>query len=388
MRRVLVTLLVLVFAFLTFSVTKVDAKVISDEKGTVSIAKTEVVNDDLFIGAKSVEIDGTINGDLYVGAETVRVSGIINGNLHIGASTVNLDGVVNGNAYVGAGQINVIGSKIGGSLLVGGGSVNIDKNSLVGGSILAGAGTLTISSPVKRNVYVGAGSAYIDSAIGGEVRVGAGNISIGGDTKIAKDLYYSIGNDSGEVSISNAATIAGVIHKSEYKYMNQKNIEAAKNKLPGVFNSIRFAFKIISFAGALIVGFLYYKLFEKHFKQSADLISKSFWKALGVGFLVTVAFIPGLVILMITVIGVPLAGLAFLFLLLYSYLAKIVVGLCFGNWLSDKFKWKISTLGSFAIGLLLIYVIETIPFIGFLTGFVVLWSGLGALTIRMFSKAN
>jgi hypothetical protein len=389
MRKVLVILLVLVFAFFAFSATKVTAKVISDEKGTVSITKTEVINDDLFIGAKSVEIDGTVNGDLYVGAETVRIDGIINGNLHIGASTVNLGGVVKGNAYIGAGQVNVSSSKIGGSLLVGSGSLNVDKDSSVGGSILAGVGTITLSSPVKRNVYIGAGSIYIDSIIDGEVRIGAGNISIGSNAKIAKDLYYSIGSrDSGEINISDAATIAGVIHKSDYKFANQKDIETAKKELPAVFKGIKFAAMIISFVGALIVGFLYFKLFEKHFSQSASLISKSFWRTLGIGFLVTITFIPGFIILLITVIGIPLAGLALLILLLYFCLAKIVVGMAFGNWVSQKLNWKMTPYGAFAFGLSIIYLIGLIHVIGFFSGIVVLWTGLGALTIRMFSRSN
>ena len=388
MRKGLVTLLVLVFTFFAFSAAKVSAKVISDEKGTVSIAKTEVINDDLFIGAKSAEIDGTVNGDLYVGAETVRIDGIINGNLHIGASTVNLGGVVKGNVYIGAGQVNVSNSKIGGSLLVGSGSLNVDKDSSVGGSILAGAGTITISSPVKRNVYFGAGSVYIDSIIGGEVRVGGGNISIGSNAKIAKDLYYSLGKNPGEISISDTATIAGAIHKSDNKFANQKDIETVQKEFPAVFKGIKFAATIISFAGALIVGFIYLKLFGKQLNQSADLISKSFWKTLGVGFLITIAFIPGFVILLITIIGIPLAGLAFLILLLYSYLAKIVVGMALGGWICRKLNWKVASYGTFAFGLSIIYLIGLIHIIGFFSGLVVLWIGLGALSLQMFSRSN
>ncbi len=43
-------------------------------------------------------------------------------------------------------------------------------------------------------MFAGAGSVDINSAVGGEVRTGAGSISIGPDAKIAKDLYYSMGD--------------------------------------------------------------------------------------------------------------------------------------------------------------------------------------------------
>ncbi len=390
MRKIFTSLLIFIFVFFIFSVTNVSAKVIADENGTVTVAKTEIINDDLFIGAKSAEIDGTINGDVFVGAETVRINGTINGNLHVGAGTVNLGGTVKGNAYIGASQVNVSGLKIEGSLLVGSGSLNVDKDSSVGGSIIAGVGTSTFSSPVKRNMYIGAGSVYINSTIGGEVRIGAGNISIGSNTKIAKDLYYATGGkDQGEINISDMATVSGAIHKSEYKFANQKDIDTVKKELPAVFNTAKLFFAIISFIGALIIGYLYLRFFGKQAKSAVELISKSFWKSLGVGLLIMLGTAPVLLVLLITAVGIPLAGMAFLLLMIYMYLAKIVVGIAFGSWLSRKFNWKnISPFAVFAFGLFAIYVLKGLPFIGIFVSFVVIWSGLGALTLRMFSKSD
>ncbi len=369
MRKVFSSLLIFIFAFFVFSISPVSAKVITDQAGSVSIGKTEVVNDDLFIGAQAVEIAGTVNGDVFIGAQNVKITGIINGNLHIGANTLDLGGTVKGNVYIGAQSVLVSASSIGGSLLTGAATVDVDKDSVIGGSILAGAGMLTIDSQVKRSVYAGTGS-----------------LTIGGDAKIGKDFYYAADNSRGRVNISADAKIAGNIYKSEIN-APQKSTDLKAVK-PAAMNAARMFAGFISFLGALIIGFIYFKLSGKHLTQTADIVTASFWKSLGIGFLVSISFIPGLIVLFITVIGIPVAGLALLMLMLYSYLAKIIVGSAIGAYLSQKFNWRISAYGAFAFGLLTIYIVKSVPVIGFAAGLIVLWSGLGALTLQMFSKSD
>ncbi len=369
MRKVITSLLIFIFTFFVFSATNVSAKIVASENGNVSIGKAEVINDDLFIGAQTAEVAGTVNGDVFIGAQTVKITGIVSGSLHVGANTLDLGGTVKGNVYAGAQNVLVNGAKVGGSLIVGAATVNIDKNSSIGGSILAGAGAFSLDSQVKRSVYAGVGS-----------------LTIGDGAKIGKDLYYAA--NQGQATISSGA-VGGTIYKSEIK-ANQKNVnaEAAKKNLSAVFGAVKVVSTITSFIGALIVGFLYLKLFGKHFSETASIVTKSFWKSLGVGFLVTIAFIPGLILLLITVIGIPIAGLALLMLLLYFYLAKIVVASSFGDWLSQKFNRKMSAYGAFAFGLAVVYLLQLIPLVGFLTGLVILWAGLGALTLQTFSKSD
>ena len=117
MRKALTSLIIFILAFFVFFPAEVSAKVITKENGDVNVAKTEVVNDDLFIGAQTVGIDGVVNGDVFIGAQTVKITGIINGSLHVGANTVDISGKIKGNVYTGAQNVLVNGGEIGGSLL-------------------------------------------------------------------------------------------------------------------------------------------------------------------------------------------------------------------------------------------------------------------------------
>lgn len=371
MRKYLLSLLLVVFSFLILPVTQVSAKVITDNVGTVSVAKTEIVNDDLFIAAESVNIAGTVNGDVFIGAQSVKVTGTINGNLHVAASAVELTGLVKGNVYAVGGSVLINGAKVGGSVLSAGGTVNMDGDTVVTGSVLAASGTLTLSSQVKRSVYAGAGT-----------------LTLGETAKIGKDFYYAAGNSQGEVNISPKAVILGNTYKQIVDTsQKQASMAAARKEIPGVMNAAKVFATVLSFVGVLIVGFLYFKFFDSHFVGTVRILTESFWKSFGVGFLVSISFIPALIILLVTVVGIPVAGIAILMLILYSYLAKIVVGSALGNKLSQKMKWNMSIYPAFAFGVFLIFLLKLVPVVGGLTGLVVFWSGLGALTLRMVKSS-
>jgi cytoskeletal protein CcmA (bactofilin family) len=366
MKKFLAMSLLSIFAFLTFNVGSVSAKVMSSENGNITISKGDVIDDDLFIGAQTVNVDGVVNGDVFIGAQTVKITGTVNGNLHIGANTVDLGGVVKGNVYAGGQTILIKGAKVGGSVLVAGSTVDVDKDTTVGGSILTGAGSLLISAQVKRSIYAAAGS-----------------INIGKDAKVGKDFYYA--SDPNQAVVSDGAKIVGNTYISKVERSKEFDSEASKKKFDAFMYDFKIVSKAMSLLGALIVGFLYFKFFGKHFEESSNIVSGTLWKSLGVGFLVMVGFIPALFILIITVVGIPVAGLTFLMFILYSYLAKIVVGMALGAYLVKRFSWKMPYFLSFAVGLLTIYILKMVPVVGgFVTIFVYL-TGLGALTLQTVS---
>lgn len=116
MRKFITSLLVFFLAFFVLSATQVSAaKLESSPSGTFTIAKGQVVNDDLFVSAQTAEIDGIVNGDVFIAAATVRITGTVNGSVHIGGQNVDLEGIVKNNVYIGGQNITITGANIGGS---------------------------------------------------------------------------------------------------------------------------------------------------------------------------------------------------------------------------------------------------------------------------------
>lgn len=368
MKKIMAVFFMSAIVFLIFTPTSVSAKVLTSKEGGIYIAENEVVDDDLFIGAQTVNIEGVVNGNVFIGAQTVKVTGTINGNLYVGAGTIYLGGKIKGSVYGGGQSILISGSVIDGSLFAGGATVDIDKDSSIGGSVFSGAGAVTIDSPVKRNVYAGTGS-----------------LTVGENAKIGRDLYYTTGESIKKANISKTAQIAGVIYKKEVDTPKAET-KVTKKQALAAYTGFKFASTLVSFIATLIVAYIYLRFFNNDFSKTSELVEKSFWKCFGIGFLLIVGLVPALIFLFISIVGIPLAGLTLLLFGLYTYLSKIVVGRVFGNWLAKKFNWKLSAYWVFVVGLVAIYILRVIPVVGFLTGFAVLWSGLGAYAVRFVAK--
>lgn len=361
-KKILFFVFTFVLVSFTFSPNKISARVLTS--GSVNVAATETIDDDLFIGAQNVTIDGTVNGDVFIGGRTVMIDGTINGNLHIGAATIILSGKVSGNVYVGTGNLTITKSNIDGSLIAGAGNVSIDRETVISGSVIAGANSITIDSWIRRSVYLGTANAIL-----------------GSDTRIGRDLYYVTSKNGQEVKMTQGVIVSGNIYKTPYQAPTPQNTNAPRN--------MGFIFNFVFFLGAFIVGILYSKFCSNQFVESVKLVSNNFWKSLGIGFLISVAMIPAIIIALVTIIGIPLAGVSFLIFLLGLYFAKLVVAMALGNWIASKLDWdKLSFYWVFALGLAVIYILKPIPFLGSLVSLVVMWTGLGALAIQMFYKSR
>ena len=370
MKKVLTSIVasfVLLFGLFT---SQASAKVIANKEGEVNIPKEEVVNDDLFIGAQSVAVEGTVNGDVFIGAQNAEIGGIVNGNLHIGAQTIKLNGTVKGNVYAGSQNLTVSGAEIGGSIITGGQNIIVDSTSVIGGSVIAGASSVNVNSQIERNFITGTGI-----------------LVIGDKAQIGKDLYYASGADVEQTSISDKATVGGEIHKRDIN-QGQEKTEQFRENANSVFMGAKKVGTFLSFLGALVVGIITLKLFKPFIVNATATVKKSFWKSLGIGFLITVGFIPGIIVLLLTVVGIPLIGIAILLLILYSYIAKIIVANVFGEFLKEKLKLKTSEIWTFVLGMLVFYIIKTIPVVGGLVGTAVVWAGLGSIVTNIFKKAK
>ena len=61
---------------------------------TVTIPSGKTVDDDLYVGANTVIVDGTVNGDLWAAGSTITVNGVVNGSIMAAGRTVNINGDV------------------------------------------------------------------------------------------------------------------------------------------------------------------------------------------------------------------------------------------------------------------------------------------------------
>jgi carbonic anhydrase/acetyltransferase-like protein (isoleucine patch superfamily) len=396
----------------------------------IVIKQGEVIEDDLYIGARSFTLDGTVKGDLIVGAETVIINGTVEGDLIVGAQTVVINGTVTEAArvFVAAAQVGSE-AEIGGDLLAMGGSVEVKQGSTLGSDLVTGSGQTLLAGSVAGDVLAGTSALEIRGPVEGDVRAYVDisedtasaqpinmylsnspisipsvkpGLTLGEDAQIGGNLDYT---SSIELAIP-AGVVAGKVNRFEpsaevERAMATRTPTAGERVLDWFWGLLRSMITLILF------GLLVSWLFPKFMRLLPDTLRAEPLTSLGWGAILFAAVFFTLMVIVLVTIMLALVGLrwnifwlAWLlltvlgtgFLLATSYLAKVVVGDAVGKWILARFNSPLAehklwpmVVGVVAvvlvIGLLRFPLVPFIGFFGWLLNFVVVLFGLGALWI-------
>jgi len=360
-----------VFLFVASSPTHAQENFRSGDYATLE--ESEVIDKDFFAGGDSVTVSGTVNGDAYVAGGDVKVDGDINGDLLVAGGNITISGNVSQDVRAFGGQITISG-KIEGNLTVGAGNVNILEGAEIAGSIVGGAGSVNINSEVKKGMTIGAGDVVIDNLVGSDVLLYAENIRFTSNSEVDGNLTYYSQNDA---AIDSNAKISGSVDKKETKMMNEKEMQdvqtTTRNGIKGVFSG----FKVLGLLSFLIVSLLLIKFLPNFTKHTTKILEEKPFASLGWGFLFLIVFPIAMILVFITILGIPIT---FVFMPLYFialYVAKFFTIL----WVGTKLYKSDSMYKSYLVGFLLFAVLCFIPVLSFFTKFFAMLFGLGAMLI-------
>lgn len=132
------------------------------------IAEGEVIDDDLFISAEKVAMNGTVNGVLFASGNRVNINGTVNGDVFAVGSTVTIgeNAKISGNLFVGAQTVEVNG-EVNGSVFTGGMSLTLMEKAVVGRNVFFGGFNFETKPGSVINRDVAAGGYQL--ILGGEV---------------------------------------------------------------------------------------------------------------------------------------------------------------------------------------------------------------------------
>jgi hypothetical protein len=273
----------------------------SDDKETkvVTVPVGEVINRDHIAVGDVVEISGTVNGDVYAFAGQVLVDGTVNGDLITAAGAITVSGTVSQDLRAAGGTITINGS-IKRNITVGGGVVEITDDARIGGSILGGTGTINIAAPVGGNVKIGSGALTISNKINGDLEAGVEDLRLTSKAAVTGDLTYWSEKDA---SIDDKAVVSGEVTKKK----PPAGFGPKFGPVVSGFSGFRIFSAIVGFISTLIIGLLLIKFFPNFGRSAASNLSSRPWASLGLGFAAFILTpIIGL-ILLVTLVGIPLA---------------------------------------------------------------------------------
>jgi cytoskeletal protein CcmA (bactofilin family) len=303
--------------------------------GTVTVEEGERVDGDLEAFGGNVVIHGTVDGDLDAFAGNVQILGEVTGDVEAAAGNV------------------VVSGTVGGNVSAAGGNVQLGPNAAVGGTFEAGAETVTIQGDV-----------------GGAARVGARQVVVGPGASIAGDLEYD-----GELTQAPGATVGGEV---------TRNPDLEVGGGPSVPVVPGYVFDVFFVVTTLLLGALVLLVFPRFSRGLAERTETrpGLTALAGVSVLVATPF--ALLLVAVTVVGIPfaLAGVAL-------YLLAIWLGIVYGRYVLGA--WLLGLVdrdnrwAALVLGVLSMAVLTQIPIVGGLLDLLVLIGGLGALALGTVS---
>jgi hypothetical protein len=353
---------------------------------SVYIGKDEVITGNLYTAGSNITIDGKVNGDVFCGAQTVIINGAVAGDIFCAAQAININGEVGGSVRAAGSSLNING-KIGHNVMAAGASVILSKDAQVGWDMLIGGAVVDIRGKIKGDLHGGAANVNIAGEVAKNVKLWLNrnpkiqNNGINFDSNngliIAKDAVIGgnlIYTDTLDAKIDTGAKIKGEVSHNLPKPVEKKQMAAF------------WAWgKIIGFFAALVIGLVLISIGKRQILDLCKIMAEKIWPSIGWGAVVLFIGPILVIILLITIIGIPLALISFTFWLVAIYIAKILTGIFIGQQFLNKVmpKQKDSLIWAMIIGIFILYLIMSIPIIGgFISFLAVLW-GLGGIFIYL-----
>ncbi len=371
------SILALTVSLLAFYASPALAKVQYSE-GEVIISKNEVVADDLYVAGKTIRIEGRVEGDLYAAAENIFVTGTITGDTTAVGSDITIEGSIGQDVYLFGRNISLNRAKVTDSLHMAGQNIIVSSDTLLGGSLLSAGNNIRNDATIARSLMLGGRSVYHNAPVLGEARLAGENITLGPKTSINKDLTYFLSPEKGK--IDNQAQVKGntnvVTEPTEWK---QKRTIDEQNR-----RNFGYIWRAWSYVGMLLAGGIMIWLLRKPLNTAVNSLHNRSLNALGSGLLITILTPPALILLSLTVIGIPLSLLALPLYLILLYTAKIVVSLAIARTLfSAASISKTTPLFEMFVGVTVLHLLKIIPVGGHFISMIATWIGLGAIYLSL-----
>jgi hypothetical protein len=321
-----------------------------------------------FAGGDQVVIQGTINGDAYVAAGTVDVEGTVNGDLIVAGGQVVVRGIVSDDIRAAGGSVRLSG-ETGKNVTAAGGQVHLERGSKVGGGLLAAGGNVQIDGTIAKDVMVSAGDVGMAGSAGGNVSFTGGRFEAVQGASIGGSLTALV-NEEADVVLPD-----GVVNGK----VDITTGRAEKERTILGFGVFRFLCKVVWACGLVIMAFILTFASPRLTATLGTTIAAkpgatALWGFLGL-LLVPIAIL----ILCITIIGIPIGLLLLTIYLWLLYVSELSLGVLVGKWIGDvegKQGWAL--FWPVAAGTIIVQILMFIPYVRAVVIIASLVFGLGA----------
>lgn len=343
----------------------------------------QVIEDNLYVMAGEIIIDGTLDGDLVAMGGYIEVNGEIRGDVLAMGGGIVINGTVTGDVRIAGGGLAINGA-VGGDLVSAGGGaapemlafpLELNGRRIEQGTVLAASASIgkdalmtggvgVIQGAIAGTLWAAMGAIQLDGTIGGDANLYGSQITVSERAQVGGTLRYS-----------SDAAVAPVIPGGVAGAVEPIAVAPAAVTPPPTLAERLFAWTISvarALLGLLVLGWGLIKLAPNFTRRSLSVMSERAPVAFGVGLLVMAISVPA--ILLMTALAWLFwglgGGLAFAFFLFGLMGVLWIVGPALvGIWLGQRLLHRdasdllVMTVGVLVL-LLLIRSFEWLPIAG------------------------
>jgi cytoskeletal protein CcmA (bactofilin family) len=334
----------------------------------------EETGDRYVVSAGGITMDGLHKGDLFGWSPKISIGGEIQGDLFAGANSIDVSGTIRDSTRLFAQTVDVSGT-IEGDLVVFAATLTLKEDAHITGDIFGSAAHFIHMGRVDGNIRLTTGESRIEGSVGKNLKLKADTIRINEGAAIEGDLIY---RSRTELPESVSSYVSGeIIHEL---VEDEEDVEDQGFTLRAAL--VWFYWPLAAF----ILGSILLALCGKHKQLAVQRMNQEGWTGLAVGVLALPVLAVASVVAVALVLTIPLGIIGIFLLLILLFVGKIPTAI----WLGSRVlglgrESKASPYLSLALGLLAIYLLRLIPYMGWIVWYTVTSAGIGAMILAIMA---
>ncbi|MBI1265557.1 MAG: hypothetical protein GC187_12595 [Alphaproteobacteria bacterium] len=363
-----------------------------DDSGDVSIAGANVrltgrVGGSVSVASADFFSSAGIGGDLEMAAANVTVTGPVQGDVTGIAANITLDAPVGGDFDAAGANITLL-DIVAGEMSARGALITIGRDARIEGEADLSAREIILEGALGRGGKFAARDIRISGAVDGPLDIAAERVEITATAVITGPVTVRAPNPP---RVAEGAVV-GEITYVEAPFIEERH---ARHDVSLDFMPSPWAIGGVLGASAFILGFLASVIAPRGVAGVALAFRRRPWVSGFLG-LVVLAMSPVLIVtlgvlLVVTIIGIPLALLLLLAAPILYFLAFAFGGVVIGDAILNRSGGRAGLglrLGSLLAAILAIIALSAVPVLGFIVLPLVLCIGLGAWTLAIFGRES
>jgi len=345
----------------------------------VKVTTEEEIDGSVLLVSEDITVDGVINGDLFCAGKRVKITGQVFGDVICAGQFVEISGSVDGSVRVAAQELDLNGD-VTRNVTVAGQTIVLSSDSYIAGEVATAGQEIMLNGEIADEVVAIGNALTVGGVIGGDTHFNGNSLTVKSSSTLLGATNY---NGAESPVVEDGASISGKIN---YRHIDstKKDRDVAPRMSQGSWIG-GIVFPMLTMG---VAGFALFKLFPGFMQRVDETLRKSPLHAGLYGLLVVIGGPIVLILLCLTLIGIPLAIITFLFWLILALLAHTFTLFSIGTWILAQIKQEHTPVKALVAGTVVLSILNALPVVGFFSTMMSFFIGIGAASKALLSYRN